>query len=105
MERWYNEESSEEPYFEPEGEDGEGVSYLDQESLLNVMQMDLAQKQMNQDLIDQAVGIAEKSWFWSFKSAANKMKEIETIYRSLVLMIQPPILEPEEYYEEDEEGE
>lgn len=93
MERYYNDDKDDrddEPYFgsdedydEDDEMDGEAVAYIDQQSIIDVMQMDLAQTELNQHLLSKAIEIAQKSWFWCFKSAEAKMDEIEVIYKKL----------------------
>lgn len=89
MERFFN--NDEEPDFsqfqegDEEGDEGQEESlYVDQDGLLEVMHVDLAQNELNQGLISKAISIAEKSWFWSFRSTKSKMKEIEEIYQQLL---------------------
>ena len=86
-ERFFNNDE-EEQYFEEDGEefDEEAVAFVDQDGLLGVMQMDLAQSELNQDLISKAISIASNSWFWRFKNTSSKMKEIGEIYKQLMDM-------------------
>jgi len=47
------------------------------------MQLDIAEQQLNQELMNRAIKIAKQSWFWSFKSIEKKMSKIELIYNHL----------------------
>lgn len=58
-------------------------AFIDQGDVINAMQLDLAEAELDQELMDKAIGIAKQSWFWSFKSTAKKMSEIEFIYNEL----------------------
>ena len=99
MERYYNEDPDDkdkEPFFgdgdDDDDEDGDGeaimegeaMAFIDQQGLIDVMQMDLAQTELNQHLLSKAIEIAENSWFWCFRSSEYKMNEIEAIYKRLV---------------------
>jgi len=89
MERFYNkndDDDDQEPFFDSyeDEENDEEMTYIDQQGLIDVMQLDLAKTELNHQLLDRAVNIARQSWFWCFKSANTRMKEIEKIYKSLV---------------------
>lgn len=91
MERFFNNDEGSNQFFEDDDDENEeeqedAVAYVDQEGLLEVMQMDLAQNELNQDLLAKAISIAEKSLFWRFRSTKSKMKEIQEIYKELVDM-------------------
>jgi hypothetical protein len=79
-------------------DDGETIAIIDQQNIIDVMQMDLAQTGLNQQLVAQAVEIARQSWLWWFKSTATRMAEIEAIYKRLLKLT-------EDEGEEDEEDE
>lgn len=64
----------------------EAVAYIDKRDLLDVMHMDLAHSELNHTLLSKAIGIAEKSIFWCFRSASYKMDQIELIYNRLLLI-------------------
>ena len=98
MERFYNEDPDKEqkPLFgngddddeEDDEEDdileGEAVAFIDQQGIIDVMQMDLAQTELNQDLLGKAIDIAKQSWFWGFRSTEWQMNKIEEIYKRLL---------------------
>lgn len=95
MERFYDndpEKDDEEPFFDSnddddddeELEEGEAVAIIDQQGIIDVMGLDLAQTELNQQLLGKAIEIAKQSWFWYFKSAEARMDEIEAIYKRLV---------------------
>lgn len=91
MERFFNNndesnEDDETPFFKPYGDDemdGEAVAYLSKDHILDVMQMDLAQTELNQALVAQAVAIAEKNILWYITPYSKKLAEIEAIYKKL----------------------
>lgn len=112
MERFYNSDENQDedkdPYYESEeGEESEVVGYMDQKGILDVMHMDLAQSELNQSLLNQAIEIATTNWFWRFKSNAKKMSDIELIYKKLFSMLGYGISEDVDGEEEleEEEGE
>lgn len=97
MERFYDEEDKDkEPIFGPDddGDDGdddedgeETIVTMDQGSIIEVMGLDLAQVELNQQLLDRAIEIAKQGWFWGLKSADTRMKEIDSIYKKLLKLI------------------
>ena len=110
MERFYNgddnQDDEKDPYYgsESEGEaEAEVIGYMDQKGILDVMHMDLAQSELNQNLLSQALEIASSSWFWSFKNTAKKMTEIETIYQKLFSMLGENMGEIPQDIDEDED--
>lgn len=91
MERYYDEDpdNSEEPFFNSEDEEqqeenAEAVAFIDQQTIFNVMQIELAQAELTQHLLSKAMDIAKQSWLWPFKNSAAKMAEIEVIYKKLI---------------------
>ena len=95
MKRFFSEDPENDPEFqfkdddfENEYEDGEEeiVGYIDSSEILEVMQMDLAQTELNQHLLSKAMEIAKQNFWWRFKSTAYKMSEIEKIYHKLMDM-------------------
>ncbi len=58
-------------------------AFIDQGDVINAMQLDLAETELDQELMDKAIEIARQNWFWSFKSIAKKMSEIEFVYNEL----------------------
>jgi hypothetical protein len=96
MERFYNEDSDDkEPFFEPDGDDegdmadmleGEAIAFMDNQNIIDVMHMDIAQTELNQQLLAKAMEFAKQNWLWCFKSNETKMKEIEVIYKRMLKM-------------------
>lgn len=115
MERFYNSDENQDedkdPYYEPDEaeEESEVVGYMDQKGILDVMHMDLAQSELNQNLLNQAIEIAKSNWFWNFKNNSKKMSDIENIYQKLFNMLGYGISEvvnnDNEEENEEEEGE
>lgn len=105
VKRYFGEEPEDEQQFsfddgyndDDEDEDTEGVAYIDPSDFVDMMQMDLAQTELNQHLLGKAIDIAQQSLFWRFRSTAWKMHTIKKIYRDL--------LEMTEISEEDESKE
>lgn len=93
MERFYNNndehDDEKESFFGSEDDDNfddedavdEAIGFIDQQSILEVMQMDLTQSELNQNLLAKAIEFAKSKWFWSFKSNESRLKEIEMIYK------------------------
>lgn len=95
MERFYdNEEENDddnesffgdnEPY--EENQDEEVVGYIDQQGIIDVMQMDLAQSKLNQHILGKAIEICQGNWLWYFKNTDKKIKEIDIIFKKLMSM-------------------
>jgi uncharacterized protein with gpF-like domain len=95
MNRYYNEDPDEtpEPFFGSDDDDdgdndeileGDVVGIINQQDILDVMHMNLAQAELNQHLLSKAIEIAQNNWFWSFKSTKSKMREIEAVYKRLL---------------------
>ena len=105
MERFFNDEDENAPEFQFQDdtfeeeeemlEDG-AIAYIDKHDLLEVMQLDLAQTELSNNLLSKAVEIAEKSFFWRFRSAEYKMNQIELIYIRLVRITVGPVEEGEQ---------
>ena len=57
-----------------ETEDMTGVAYSQRE------------RDMNQRLLDAAIGIARDSWSWHFMPVRKKLKRVETIYSTLAAL-------------------
>jgi hypothetical protein len=96
MERFYDNDpdKEKEPFFgrnddddddedDDDDFDEEGIAFIDQSGMLDMMQMDLAQTELDHALINKAADIAKQSWLWYFKSHKTKMREIKSIFREL----------------------
>jgi hypothetical protein len=110
MERYYDNDpdNEKEPFFGSEDDDNEemeeeAIAFIDQQSIVDMMHMDLAQTELNQQLLGKAIEIAKQSWFWCFKSPETKMNEIETIYKRLIQMTEDAKNDESEEGEEKEE--
>lgn len=94
MERFYNNEDDDqddESFFGSEDDFDDDlaadvVGYIDQQGILDVMQMDLAQTELNQHLLSKAIEIAKGGWFWAFKSTERRLSEVEAVYKRLAIM-------------------
>lgn len=98
MERFYNDhngnkdDNQNDPSFfgddfdDDEIMDAEVVGYINQQGMIDVMHMDLAQTELNQELLDKSVDISKGSWFWMFMTTEDRLDDIERIYRRLLKM-------------------
>jgi len=66
--------------------DEEDVSEMIAEDYLH--QAMIAEKQLEQDLLFKAVDMAQRDWFWSFRSSISQLERIEEIYLSLRSIIE-----------------
>jgi len=64
-------------------EDDEGYIDVDADDLVDAMKMDLVEIHLNQRLLDKAIEIAQKDWFWFFRSPGRKARIIKKIYKDL----------------------
>ena len=113
MKRFYDEDPDKErePFFGSNNDDDEDdddfseetITFIDQQGMVDMMHMDLAHTELNQQLIDKAITIAKQNWFWGFRSAAFKIKEIEEIYGSLLKLTEKKDETPVKEEEKDEE--
>lgn len=108
MKRFYSDEPDPDDEFEfqnifnedeeMEDEEGEAYAFIDESDLIGAMQLDIAEQELNQEMLEKAMKIAKQSWFWIFKSSSAKMSEIEFIYKKL-----KKIADEEEESEEEKE--
>ena len=110
MERYYDNdpEDEKEPFFgsgddndddeddDDEEMEAEAIAYIDQQSIIDVMNMDLAQSELNHDLLSKAIKIARQNWLWFFKSTDTRLNEIEKIYKRLLKLTEEGNLEEED---------
>lgn len=71
---------------------GEGGLLMSEEDFMQHIgleqdQINLVTEELNQSLLEMAVKIAEKSWFWRFKSPASKASIITRIYKRMKKLI------------------
>ena len=72
-------------YEDEDDEDMEAISYMTStDGITAMMQMDLAQSELNQHLLEKAMKIARQNLFWIFKDSSWKIQEIEKIYKKLL---------------------
>jgi hypothetical protein len=107
MKRFFNEDPDDQNFLssndEEEGYSGEGhtefKAFISSEEFMNVMSMDLAQMQLNQQLLIAAEEMARKSdWFWGLRSLRTQTQKIEQFYIKMIeiadrvaqIMEQPP---------------
>ena len=96
MERFYNDDSeNNEPFFgfEEDKDEFEGdISYMNdgmfhKSGIMQAMQIDIAEIRLSHEILDKAIRIAEKRWFWSFKSHLKKVETIQEIYYELMRIV------------------
>lgn len=80
---------------ERDGEDGpEEIEHFfeemggNQEQLNNVVELELGHRDLNQQLLEKAVEIAKKSFFWKFYGLPKKLRIIKELYQGLVDILQ-----------------
>lgn len=94
MERFFeNDPEKEHKFFESLNEEEllneleeEALSFMDQEGVMQVMNIDFANGEFKNHLVSKAVEICEKNFLWKFKNITTKMREIHTVYEWLKLM-------------------
>jgi len=64
-------------------EDEEDEEIQSQLVLMQQEQVDLLRMEIDERLLKNSIKIASKSWFWSFKSQATKMKLIAETYEEM----------------------
>lgn len=78
-------DNNEDDEVDPNEEDWELDEKLDQSlknDLVNVQldQIDILQQDVDEKIMQDAITVASKDWFWSFRSSSTKMKTIKRIY-------------------------
>jgi len=58
-------------------------AFIDESDLAQAIQIELAEQELDQEMMNKAIKIAKQNWFWSFKSSKKKISEIEFIYTEL----------------------
>jgi hypothetical protein len=98
MKRFFNyDEEPEEHFFGIEGEqffgeDDEIISaYIDKEDIISVMNMDIAESELNHNLLMQAIKVSEKSMFWKFLPEKYKVENIKSVYDKLKKVVSTEI--------------
>ena len=68
--------------FDFDGEDEEerdgNVEINIEADLIGAMEVELAEIQLNQELLDRAMEVARQDWFWFFRSPIVKVRRIDT---------------------------
>lgn len=85
MERYFHNEPDDDN--EDEHEDMEHFVRASKADVLDVMQMELAEQEINERLLQQAYKIASSEWKWSFRSTTFKMKKVQRIFNKLKRII------------------
>lgn len=81
MERYFHNEPDDDD--ENEHEDMEQFVRASKSDIMDVMQMELAEQELNQRLLEQAHTIAKAEWKWMFRSTTYKMKKVQRIFDRL----------------------
>ena len=112
MDRFYNEEpENEKPFFESQDNyeemddddddddddiydlEEDTISLMQNQSLIDIMQLNLDRKKFKYTLIKKSIQIAKQNWFWRFKNASSKIQEIAIIFKTLMLLHEDVIIE------------
>ena len=73
--------------------DEEGIAYIDPEGVMQIMNIELARTEHKQHILNKAVEICEKSFFWRFKGVTKKMRDIHNVYEWLKVITEDDGLE------------
>jgi len=68
---------------EGDGEEMEGFVKASKQDIMDVMQMELVEKELNQKLLEQAQAIASADMWWFFRNNITKLRCIDKIYKRL----------------------
>lgn len=79
MERYFHNE----PDDDNEHEDMEHFVQASKSDIMDVMQMELAEQELNEKLLTQAHKIASSEWRWIFRSTKYKMRKVQRIFERL----------------------
>lgn len=105
MDRFFDEEDKEKPFFNHDQDDDddddeyddddfddieETVSFINSQDLAKVMQAGVAQDDLKHQLLEKAIKLAEKTWFWSFRTLPSKLMIIAQTYDMLATIIEDP---------------
>jgi hypothetical protein len=79
------------PYFDTDDgdEDEMDVELIEKQLALEMVQLELVQADLNIRVMNMAVDIVQKGWFWRFRSPQTKLKVIQTAYRTLMETLYP----------------
>lgn len=61
-------------------DDGDYAELVEQNGALELMQLNLAQLDINQRLLFKTIKMLSRSWFWRFRRPATKLKMIRETY-------------------------
>ena len=90
MKRFFNEDPDDQNFLSSEENEeqplqAEFTAYINTEDFMNAMNMDLAQMQLNQQLLVLASELARKGdWLWCFRSTGHQEEKIERFYITLL---------------------
>lgn len=62
----------------------EYLELLERQATLEMAQLELVQSDLNIRVMNMAVEILEKGWFWRFRPLENKLKMIQLTYQMLI---------------------
>lgn len=83
MERYFNNEPDDENEGEGEGQEMEQFVKASKQDIMDVMHLELVEKELNQKLLEQAQQIASQDFWWVFRNSITKVKTIDKIYKKL----------------------
>jgi len=91
MKRFFQDDPDDQNFLTPEDEDfeeaiqAEFTTFVNTDDFVNVMSMDLAQMQLNQQLLVVATDLARRGdWLWCFRSTKHQEEKIERFYLKLL---------------------
>lgn len=84
MRNFYQDEDSDEfdGYFDMEDEPS------DVDEIIEFAQIDLLDKKLNQNLLNETINLLSKSFFWKFKSIDSKLEMVEDAYQRLRKLVE-----------------
>lgn len=95
MKRFYNDDpdrekqqffnNDDEDDYDDDEDDDDDV-YVDADTI-SIMNYELSKEDFKHKLLKKAIHVAERSWFWRFRSSISKIKQIAFIYECLVQTI------------------
>lgn len=70
----------------------EYIQVLEKRELVEVLRLQVAQKDLNYSILTKTMEYLEKSWFWRFKTEATKLRLISETYQAFKQMVDIEVL-------------
>ena len=58
-------------------------------SMMDMMQLELEVRHINNTVLGTAIRLLEKSWLWNFRTTKTRLRLVKEVYGSLVQLVQP----------------